>query len=110
MTLSSPELTAGETLTVSVTLKNTGNVSGTEVLQLYLQDVTASVVRPVKELKGIRRITLDPGQETEVSFVVDEPMLRFLKENGTVESEAGLFRVWIGDSSATENAAEFVLK
>lgn len=110
VTLSSPELTAGETITAKITLKNTGNISGTEVVQLYLQDVTASVVRPVRELKGIKRITLEPGQELEVSFSIDEPMLRFLKENGRVESEAGLFRVRIGNNSQTENMAEFILK
>lgn len=110
ITLSSAELTAGETITASVALKNTGAVSGTEVLQLYLQDVTASIVRPVRELKGIQRITLEPDQETEVLFTIDEPMLRFLKENGSVESEPGLFRIWIGSSSATENTAEFYLK
>ena len=110
VTLSSPELTAGETITAKITLKNTGNISGTEVVQLYLQDVTASVVRPVRELKGIKRITLEPGQELEVSFSIDEPMLRFLKENGRVESEAGLFRIWIGNNSQTENMAEFILK
>lgn len=110
VTLSSSELTAGETITARIILKNTGNTSGTEVVQLYLQDVTASVVRPVRELKGIKRITLEPGQELEVSFSIDEPMLRFLKENGRVESEAGLFRIWIGNNSQTENMAEFILK
>lgn len=110
VTLSSTELTAGETITAKIILKNTGNTSGTEVVQLYLQDVTASVVRPVRELKGIKRITLEPEQELEVSFSIDEPMLRFLKENGRVESEAGLFRIWIGNNSQTENMAEFILK
>ena len=109
VTLSSPELTAGETITAKATIKNTGNISGTEVIQLYLQDVTASVVRPVRELKGLKRVTLEPKQELEVSFTIDEPMLRFLKENGKFESEAGLFRIWIGNNSQTENMAEFNL-
>lgn len=110
VTVSCGEMKAGETITANATIKNTGAIAGTEVAQLYLQDVTASVVRPVKELKGFQRIHLEAGEEKTVSFTITEPMLRFLKENSSVESEAGLFRVWIGGSSTTENMAEFVLK
>lgn len=96
-------------LSASVTVKNTGNCAGTETLQLYIQDVAASVVRPVKELKGFRKVTLQPGESQEIAFLIDEPMLRFLRADGTTGSEPGLFRVWVAKDSASGEAAEFVL-
>ena len=77
----------------SVTVKNIGEYAGAETLQLYIQDVTASVVRPVKELKGFQKIYLEKGETKEVSFEVREEMLRFLRADGTVGSEAGMFRI-----------------
>ena len=108
---------AGEVITIkerepiraSVTVRNTGGCSGALAVQLYLRDLKASVVRPVRELKGIRRVTLAPGECTEVSFDISEEMLRFLRADGTYGSEPGVFHVWIGDSSTTQNRAEFRL-
>lgn len=97
-------------VTAKIIVKNIGSRTGTEVVQLYIQDAAASVVRPVKELKGFEKVTLAPGEEREVSFRVDEPMLRFLRADGSRGSEAGSFRLWIGDSSDTENKAEFCYK
>lgn len=105
--LSGSVLTDNTPLTASVKIKNTGKVTGTEVVQLYIQDISASVVRPIKELKGFEKTELNAGEEKTVSFIINEPMLRFLRADNTVGSEAGKFRVWIGNSSATENAAEF---
>lgn len=96
-------------MNAAVRVKNTGCVAGTEVVQLYIQDVAASVVRPVRELKGFEKITLEPGEETEVSFVITEEMLEFLRADGTVGCEDGVFNLWIGNSSATGNKAEFEL-
>jgi beta-glucosidase len=104
------KLTAGTQLTASATVKNTGDVEGTEVLQLYIRDQAASVVRPVKELKGFSKVTLLPGEEKEVSFVIDEPMLRFTRADGTEGSEPGRFTLWIGTDSTTGNQIEFVLE
>ncbi|MCM1134160.1 MAG: beta-glucosidase BglX [Clostridium sp.] len=103
-------MTPGTAVTAAVTVKNTGDKAGTEVVQLYLQDVAASVVRPVKELKGFVKAELAPGQEKEVSFTIDEPMLRFLRADGTMGSEAGEFRVYVGNCSRTENRASFKLE
>lgn len=100
---------ADELLVASATVKNTGGRSGTLVAQLYLRDLKASVVRPVRELKGVRRVTLAPGESAQVSFEISEKMLRFLRADGTYGSEPGVFHVWIGDSSRTENRAEFRL-
>lgn len=90
-----------------VKVKNVGNCPGTQVLQLYIRDLAASVVRPVKELKGFKKVTLQPGEERSVEFVIDETMLRFLRADGTVGSEPGKYKIWIGDSSNTENCADF---
>ncbi|MDO4337179.1 MAG: beta-glucosidase BglX [Eubacteriales bacterium] len=110
VTLSGETVTEKTSITAAVTVKNTGTLSGTQTLQLYIQDVSASVVRPVKELKGFQKTELAPGEEATVQFVIEEPMLRFLRADGTVGSEDGRFRLWIGDSSDTENAAGFMLK
>lgn len=99
----------GETLQASVTVTNTGSRTGKETLQLYLQDVTASVVRPVKELKGIQKITLQPGEKQTVSFDITPDILAFTRADGTYSWEPGLFRVMIGNSSAVSAFAEFTL-
>lgn len=96
-------------ITAKVQVKNIGQCAGTQVVQLYICDVAASVVRPVKELKGFKKVELKPGEEATVEFVIDETMLRFLRADGTVGSEPGEFKVWIGDNSRTENEARFRL-
>ena len=104
------ELTEDREIKAAVTVKNTGETEGTETVQLYLHDVAASVVRPVKELKDFRKVILQPGEEKEIIFTITEKELRFLTENNRVESEAGTFEVFVGADSMTENKAEFVLK
>ncbi|MDD6615719.1 MAG: beta-glucosidase BglX, partial [Lachnospiraceae bacterium] len=108
--LDSAVLKEDSVIRASVTVKNTGDKAGTEVVQLYLQDVCGSVVRPKKELKGFRKVTLAPGESEMVEFVIDEPMLRFLRADGTVGSEPGQFRVWIADSSASGESLSFCLE
>ena len=93
-----------------VTVKNTGNCTGTETLQLYIHDIAASVVRPVRELKDFKKVTLRPGEEKKVVFTITEQQLLFLTENGIYESEAGEFEIFIGKDSSTDNKASFVLK
>ena len=100
---------AAAQITAAVTLTNTGRRRGTEIVQMYLRDRTGSVVRPVRELKGFRRVTLDPGESREISFVIAEPMLRFIRLDGTFGSEPGLFDVYIGHDSTTDNSAAFAL-
>ena len=110
VTLDKTELGMENEIKASVTVKNTGDTAGTETVQLYIHDVAASVVRPVKELKDFRKVTLQPGEEQKVEFTINEKELRFLTENERVESENGVFEVFIGSDSTTENKAEFVLK
>lgn len=100
---------AGESLNAFVTLKNTGSRVGTETVQLYIRDMAASVVRPVKELKGLCKVTLEPGEEQKVEFEITEEMLRFHAADGKVKSEPGSFMLWISNSSDTGIGAEFVL-
>lgn len=97
-------------LTASVMIKNTGARVGKETLQLYLQDVTASVVRPVKELKGINQVTLEPGEERLIEFEITKDMLRFYSTDGTLTYEPGYFQVWISNSSSVECGDKFRLE
>ena len=110
VSLSSDSLTSEDSITASVQLKNTGACTGTEVVQLYIQDVAASTVRPVRELKGFTRITLTPGETQTVSFRISEAELAFHRADGSYSTEPGAFRVWIGGSSATENGTGFTLR
>lgn len=103
-------MTREESITASVRIKNVGSRKGTETLQLYIHDVAASVVRPVRELKGFRKVTLEPGEEQTVCFIITDKELQFISENDRWESEAGKFEVFVGADSTTVNCAEFVLK
>ncbi|MDE6917366.1 MAG: fibronectin type III-like domain-contianing protein, partial [Lachnospiraceae bacterium] len=100
-------MTKNAVLTASVTVRNTGQAKGTETIQLYLHDITASVVRPVKELRGFRKVTLQPGGEETVSFFITEKDLRFWTERGRWESEPGAFEVFVGTSSLADAPARF---
>ncbi len=103
------QMAPGERITASVTVTNTGDMSGVETVQLYLRDSSASVARPVRSLKGFQKIALAPGESREVSFSIEEPMLRFYDIEMNCVSEPGRFEVYIGGSSDTENGAEFFL-
>lgn len=107
--LSAPTLQKGESLQVKVAVTNTGAVEGEEVVQLYIQDVTASLVRPVRELKGFQKIQLKPGQTKEVLFSITEKELSFFDEQLNFKAEPGLFHVFVGGDSQTANKASFSL-
>lgn len=107
--LSGDQLAKTGELTAAVTLTNTGKRAGTAVLQLYIRDLVGSRVRPIKELKGFRRVPLQPGEEKEITFAITEPMLRFWTVNRRMESEPGDFQAWIGLDSSTENTAFFTM-
>ena len=100
-------MTKDEILTASVTVRNTGSVEGTETVQLYIRDIAASVVRPVKELKGFCKVTLQPDEQQNVRFFITEKELRFLTENGRWEREPGAFEVFIGTSSLANAPTRF---
>ncbi len=96
MTLDRKEMTAKDTLTVTVTLKNSGDRIGKEVVQLYLYDKVSSAVRPVQELIAFKKVTLDAGETCEVRFEIDEPMLRFWNAENQYVSEPGEFILSVG--------------
>ena len=96
-------------IAAKVTVKNTGDAAGCEVVQMYIRDDYSDVVRPVKELKGFRKVELAPGEEQEVTFYITEEDLRYYRLDGTFGSEPGTFTVMIGNSSTTENSAVFTL-
>lgn len=96
-------------VTISVTLENDGDRPGTEVVQLYIRDLVGNVTRPVRELKGFRRITLNPGEQTRVEFTIDANDLAFYGRNNRRMVEPGEFHAWIGGSSATQLRIAFRL-
>ena len=88
-----------ETVKVSIDVTNRGRVAGDEVIQLYIHDIAASVTRPVRELKGFKRITLKPGEKQTVEFTVDRSHLEFLGRDLKPVLEPGEFQVNVGTSS-----------
>jgi beta-glucosidase len=100
----------GEKIEVSVDVTNTGNFDGKEVVQLYINDVAASVVRPVKELKGFELIALKKGETKTVHFTLTDKELGFYDNNGKFLTEAGLFNVMIGWNSNEGLTGKFELK
>ena len=88
------------TITVSVPVKNTGSRAGAEIVQLYVSDLKSSLPRPVKELKGFRKITLQPGQEQTVSFTIDRKALSFYDDTKQDwVAEPGAFEALVGASA-----------
>ena len=90
-------------------LKNTGDRAGTETVQLYLQDISGSRVRPVRMLKDFRRITLKPGETCQAVFRIDEEMLKFHTLDKGFAAETGKFKIYIAENASTGTCAEFEL-
>jgi beta-glucosidase len=107
--LSSNVLKEGESLTASVSVKNVSNVEGTEIVQMYINDPVATLVRPIKELKGIKKVVLAPNEEQTVTFTITEDDLKFFTANNKFEAEKGDFKVFISNSSAVKTFAKFEL-
>ncbi len=108
--LAKNEMAMDGELIVSVDLKNTGNVEGTEVVQLYIQDLYGSITRPVKELKGFQKITLDAGQSKTVEFTLSKDDLGFYGLDGKWVVEPGDFKVFVGGNSRDVKGSAFILK
>jgi beta-glucosidase len=94
--LSSDEMKPGSTLEARVTITNSGKRAGIAVPQLYLRDRSASLTRPVGELKGFQRIEIAPGESGDVVFEINEDHLRFYNEENQAVVEPGEFHLWIG--------------
>lgn len=109
VTLSKASIKPGEPLTASVTVTNSGARDGEEVVQLYVRDLVGSVTRPVKELKGFRKIPLKKGESKTVSFTLTDADLAFTRADMSWGAEPGDFKLWIGPSSAEGAEAGFTL-
>lgn len=107
--LSAKTLRPGQSIQAAVTLTNTSATGGTETVQLYIRDLTASVVRPVKELKGFQQVFLQAGESKEIRFSISPEDLRFYNDRLQYIWEPGKFRVFIGTSSMDVKEAEFEL-
>jgi beta-glucosidase len=94
-------------IVVSVKVKNTGKVTGKEVVQLYIRDLIGSVTRPVKELKGFEMIELKANETKEVTFSIDNKTIEFYTANNKWEAEPGDFNVFVGGSSAKTLQMDF---
>jgi beta-glucosidase len=105
--LSTKELELGASLTVSVELLNTSPIAAHEVVQLYVRDLVGNVTRPVRELKGFRRIWLEPEERVMVEFELHTDDLAFFGRDMTLMTEPGDFHVWVGSSSEAALMSEF---
>jgi beta-glucosidase len=105
--LSAATLQPTDTLTVTVRVTNTGRRAGTEVVQLYLRDDAATFTRPVRALRGFKRVTLQPGAFEDVRFVLDQEDFALLDEAFERVVEPGTFTVAVGGSSETTNETSF---
>jgi beta-glucosidase len=105
-----PTLAADGLLVASAQIENTGQRSGTEVVQLYVRDLVASVTRPVRELKAFQRLTLDPGETRTVRFEVPAHQLAFTGLDMQPTLEPGEFHLWIALDSSTGLRGNFTLQ
>ena len=110
ITLSQTSLPMTGELTASVQVTNTGNRTGSEVVQLYIRDLVGSVTRPVKELRGFEKIVLQAGESRTIHFPIDAAMLRYYNADLKLVAEPGEFDVMIGTNSRDVQRARFTLK
>jgi beta-glucosidase len=109
MKLSTPRLAWNDTLHITAKVKNSGNLHGDHVVQLYIRDRVASRTRPVREMKGFQRISLAPGAEREIRFELKRDQLMFVGDNDYWIVEPGVFDVWLANSSVDGLNASFEL-
>lgn len=110
LSLDKTTLTADGTITATVNVTNTGRCRATEIVQLYIRDIYASLARPVKELKGFRRVTLEPGESRDVAFTITPDMLRFYNPELEYVWEPGEFDLMVGPDSRNLITRRFELK
>jgi beta-glucosidase len=108
-TLEKPTIGLNETTRVTVRVKNTGKTRGDEVVQMYIRDKISSVTRPVKELKDFKRVSLNPGEEKTVEFIVTPEKLSFYNIDMKFLVEPGDFTIMTGNSSASKDLKSVTL-
>lgn len=105
-----PEVALGEPVRVSVKVTNSGKRDGDEVVQLYLRDLVASTTRPVRELKGFRKVSLKAGESKVVEFTIQPEDMAFCRADMKFAQEPGDFHVWIGHDSNADLQGCFTVK
>lgn len=110
ITLNRSSIGMDNELVASVTVTNTGDCAGSEVVQLYIRDLVGSVTRPVKELKGFEKIYLQPNESRTVRFTIAPEMLKFYNADLKFVAEPGDFDVMIGPDSRNVKTARFTLR
>ena len=108
-TLSSDRMADDGRITATVKVANTGDYDGEEVVQLYIRDIKAQITRPVKELKGFRKIFLKKGESADVTFDITRSELEYVLADGSVVSDPGEFELFIGGSSADLRPVRFTV-
>ncbi len=105
--LSAEEIGIGESLTVSVDVLNNSDIPADEVVQLYVRDLVGNVTRPVRELKGFKRLRIGARETVTVEFELHTDDLAFYARNNKLITEPGEFHLWVGGSSEAELGADF---
>jgi beta-glucosidase len=107
--LSAANIKAGDPVTVSVEVRNAGDRAGDEVVQVYVQDVVSSITRPLKELKGFKRVTLAPGERREVQIPLSAEAFAYTGPDMKRVIEPGLFRIMVGANSRDLQTVELTV-
>ncbi|MCF0205015.1 MAG: fibronectin type III-like domain-contianing protein, partial [Muribaculaceae bacterium] len=110
LTLSAAEMTEQGSITASVTVTNSGNYDADEIVQLYIHDPAARLSRPVKELKGFKRISLKKGESKTVEFTITADLLKYYDNDLTFACDPGEFEVMVGPNSHDLKQQNFTLK
>ena len=101
---------AGESLIAEIDVTNTGKKAGKEVVQMYIRDVVGTTTRPLRELKGFEKISLEPGETKTVKFEITPELMSHYNYDLDFVAEPGEFIVYIGGDSTTKNSASFTLE
>lgn len=99
----------GESVSITINLTNTGKVAGTETAQLYVRDLVGSITRPVKELKGFQRVTLNPGESKTITFTITEDDLKFYHNDLQFAAEPGEFEIFVGTNSEDTQSVKIMM-
>ncbi len=108
--LEKPVIRVDESTKVLVDVENTGARAGEEVVQVYIRDVVSSVTRPVKELKGFKRICLQPGETQTMTFAISPEHLSFTNIDKEFVVEPGDFEIMVGNSSRDQDLTKVMLR
>ncbi len=108
--LDKTEMDINGSVTASVEITNDSDVTGVEIVQLYINDCVSEVVRPVKELKDFKRVEIPPHTTIKVSFSITKDKLEYYHADGSLSTDSGDFEVFIGADSDVEEKVTFVLK